>query len=385
MHSSKKILIISHDANLNGAPILLLRLMKILKEHGYSFNTILRKGGPLVNEFRALSDVCGYFRRTNGAGFISKLNSRLRGRTIFDISAYTSGIDLVLSNTITNGEIIKLLRENYEGPIITYVHELKMGEALYSTPALVDLTIKMTDHFLVPSLAVKQHLQTVQGISERQISPLNYYIPVEKESVPSFAIANNGSDRFIVGGMGTIGWRKGTDIFVLVAATLFKKMPGANIQFVWMGAHHGDTENSKLNYDIEKLGLREKVVIINASEDTSAFFQNVSLLLLPSREDPYPLVVLEAAAKKIPTVCFEHAGGAPEFVQDEAGTIIPYLDTDTMTEAVLRYYCDKEFICTRSNNAFYKVKRLHQDKKFIVDQFNKVLKKFTCTAEPKNF
>src|SRR4051812_7192185 len=105
MHSAKKILIISHDASLNGAPILLLRLMKILKECGYTFNIILRKGGPLVNEFKALSDVCGYFRRTNGAGLISKLNNRLRGRAkTFDISVYAAGVDLVLSNTVTNGE-----------------------------------------------------------------------------------------------------------------------------------------------------------------------------------------------------------------------------------------------------------------------------------------
>src|SRR6266511_1551 len=111
MQSTKKVLVISHDANLNGAPILLLRLMRILKEHGYSFNMILRDGGQLLNEFKALSDVCGYFTRTNGAGFISKLSNRLRGRVKpFDISAYTAGIDLILSNTVTNGEIIQLLR-----------------------------------------------------------------------------------------------------------------------------------------------------------------------------------------------------------------------------------------------------------------------------------
>src|SRR6478672_13595265 len=99
MDSTKKILIISHDANLNGAPILLLRLMKVLKEHGYTFNTILRKGGPLVNEFKALSDVCGHFRvPATTTGFISKLNKRLRGRLEpFDMVAYTEDIDLVLS------------------------------------------------------------------------------------------------------------------------------------------------------------------------------------------------------------------------------------------------------------------------------------------------
>src|SRR5690348_16672643 len=103
MQFAKKILIISHDANLNGAPILLLRLMKLLKEHGYSFNTILRQGGSLSNEFKSLSDVCGYFKKSNGNGFISKLHNKIRRTRTFDISTYTEGVDLVLSNTITNG------------------------------------------------------------------------------------------------------------------------------------------------------------------------------------------------------------------------------------------------------------------------------------------
>ena len=379
MQSTKKVLVISHDANLNGAPILLLRLMRVLKKHGYSFNTILRNGGPLVNEFKALSDVCGHFRISNSAGFISKLNNRLRGRVkAFDMLAYTADVDFVLSNTITNGDVLKVLREHYEGPIISYVHELKMGEALYSTPASIDVTVKMTNHFLIPSNAVKQHLQFTHGIPEKKINLLNYYIPIsadEKESSTSFKAARDHSGKFIVGGIGTIGWRKGADIFVLVAATLFKKMPDANIQFVWMGGYSADPETSRLNYDIEKLELQEKVVMVNASTDTSAFYRNISVLLLSSREDPYPLVVLEAAAEKVPTVCFENAGGTPEFVQDNAGTVVPYLDIDAMADALINYYQNNNLPELYGTKSFEKVKRLHQNKELIITQLNDALLK----------
>ena len=381
MHSNR-ILIISHDANLNGAPILLLRLMKLLKERGYTFNTILRHGGPLATDFKKLSEVFGYFKKPSRKGLIAKLNERLKGKEqLFDIDVYCKGVNLVLSNTVTNGEILKLIKENYAGPIITYVHELAMGEALYSTPAIIDMTIKKSDHFFVPSLAVKRHLQSVHSVSEKQISSLNYYIPVhgDEQCTEFFETAHERSGKFIVGGIGTIGWRKGTDIFLLVAAALFKKIPDANIQFVWMGGYSEDPEISRLNYDIEKLELQGKVVMLNASPDTSKFFHSLSILLLSSREDPYPLVVLEAAAKKVPTVCFENAGGAPEFVCPNAGTVVPYLDIEAMANILINCYEVRNVVDAYRIKAFEKVKHDHQNKEVIITQFNTVIAKFIAS------
>ena len=40
-------------------------------------------------------------------------------------------------------------------------------------------------------------------------------------------------------------------------------------------------------------------------------------------EDPFPLVMLEAAALATPTVCFLGNGGAPEFVEEDAGICVP--------------------------------------------------------------
>jgi glycosyltransferase involved in cell wall biosynthesis len=53
----------------------------------------------------------------------------------------------------------------------------------------------------------------------------------------------------------------------------------------------------------------------------------MDVFALTSREDPFPLVMLEAAARRLPIVCFEASGGGPEFVGNERGYIAPYLDT----------------------------------------------------------
>jgi glycosyltransferase involved in cell wall biosynthesis len=44
--------------------------------------------------------------------------------------------------------------------------------------------------------------------------------------------------------------------------------------------------------------------------------------------------MLEAALLGNPVVCFASAGGAPEFVGDDSGVIVPYLDVEAMADAV---------------------------------------------------
>jgi glycosyltransferase involved in cell wall biosynthesis len=56
--------------------------------------------------------------------------------------------------------------------------------------------------------------------------------------------------------------------------------------------------------------------------------------VLTSREDPYPLVCLEAAALEKPIVCFAGAGGMPEFVENDCGFVVPYLDIAAMADRV---------------------------------------------------
>jgi glycosyltransferase involved in cell wall biosynthesis len=59
------------------------------------------------------------------------------------------------------------------------------------------------------------------------------------------------------------------------------------------------------------------------------------VFVLTSREDPYPLVCLEAAALEKPIVCFEGGGGTPEFVEADCGFVVPYLDIIGMADRVI--------------------------------------------------
>ena len=59
--------------------------------------------------------------------------------------------------------------------------------------------------------------------------------------------------------------------------------------------------------------------------------KTADLLALVSLEDSFPLVGLEAALQGTPTICFQGGGGMPEFVSDDAGFAVAYLDVEEMS------------------------------------------------------
>ena len=81
--------------------------------------------------------------------------------------------------------------------------------------------------------------------------------------------------------------------------------------------------------------------------------------MLTSREDPYPLVCLEAAAVAKPIVCFAGAGGMPEFVEEDCGFVVPYLDIMAMADRVGLLLDSLECRITMGAAARRKVTRRH--------------------------
>jgi glycosyltransferase involved in cell wall biosynthesis len=82
-------------------------------------------------------------------------------------------------------------------------------------------------------------------------------------------------------------------------------------------------------------------------QDPTSFLESLSLILLPSGEDSWPLVLLEAAAAGVPIVCFQRSGGAEEFVAQGGGAAVPYLDVEAMAQAAVRYLSEPDLMAAR--------------------------------------
>src|SRR4051794_23689726 len=102
----KKFLVISHDASLTGAPVLLINFMRLLKERGYSFNSLIRRDGSLLSSFKEISDMLEVSTRTRNENLREKFKRKLlKKKSELNVKPLLRDVDCVISNTITNGEI----------------------------------------------------------------------------------------------------------------------------------------------------------------------------------------------------------------------------------------------------------------------------------------
>lgn len=126
---------------------------------------------------------------------------------------------------------------------------------------------------------------------------------------------------------GSIEYRKGTDIIPELAKEL-----GPNVKILWLGPG-----SSGYSYFIEKelefFGLTNVHLLGPKSEDYYDYLSLANGLVLTSREDPFPLVMIEAAAMGKPIVAF-NSGGVSEFLKEGMGTVITSFETKQLAHAM---------------------------------------------------
>jgi glycosyltransferase involved in cell wall biosynthesis len=376
-----KVLFISHDDTRTGAPILLLNLKKAVTivNGDIEVNFLIKNCfNQLITSFQDK----GYtIRLTDGSKrallnriiqrFLPflKVNEFERKIKKIKLDAY----DFILSNTITNGDILPIIRKNYTGVIVSYIHELEMASSFFTHAQDIKQLISNTDYFAYPSIAVKDFLIEKHKISEEKLFYLPYYIP-HTSSRLSERVSFTERFTFRIGGCGTTDWRKGIDLFLQVALIIKKELKSTKIKFIWKGAVEG-LDYERLLYDIRKAKLEDVITIEKSGSNMDEFWNSLDLFLLTSREDPFPLVVLEAASYKVPTIAFNGAGGATEFISEDAGIVIPYLDVQGMADAILHFYDNIDELSNAGNKAFNKASNEYLNVHYVNNYFNALINK----------
>jgi glycosyltransferase involved in cell wall biosynthesis len=339
----QNILFVSHLATMSGAPFLLLEIIKeFKKKYNLPFKILLIKEGAIANEFKSLSKtyVWSNEKTIRSLSVFNRFGNLFLKVFTFFCQQYIlfclRGTSLVFFNTITNGQIQKKLLSP-KRKFIRYVHELGAAIHIVSNNDDLDIIVKNTNLFIACSNAVKNNLVENVKIKENTVevfnTPITEVLREKKnyiEFINSFKTKNNiTAGAVIIGVAATNEWRKGFDLFPLLITIYFNLFPDSNTHFVWKG-FSDDTATAFFDlYDFNKHNNKQVILLPHGSDsiETIACF-DIHLLL--SREDPYPLVVLEAASFAIPTVCFANAGGTPEFVEDDCGYSIPYGDLTKM-------------------------------------------------------
>ena len=348
----KKILFVNHYAGRSGAPSVLLQVQQWLKEHtDIAFETVLLAGGGLLEDFRntGKTTLCvpgkldRYIKRLlvlcgSPADEYSSCYARFARRMT------GAGIGLVYVNTIVNGKMLGAL-SRLRCPVICHVHEPESLVRFFG-PENMALIKQHTTQYIAVSEKIKRNLMETHGIASGKIEVVCPDINIqsltgvsEKVQLPP-GIPQNA---FIVCGSGQgLPWVKGKDFFVQLAYVIARDYPDMPIHFLWIGGTNEGMDDYLINHDIAAAGLSGRVHIVTDVANPLDYFNRCDVFVMVSREESFGLASIEAAALGKPVVCFEGASAVPDFVEQDAGCIVPYLDLDAMAESIIRLARDPE-------------------------------------------
>ena len=124
----------------------------------------------------------------------------------------------------------------------------------------------------------------------------------------------------------------------------------SQVKFIWLG--NGDNYGT-WRQDIDDAELKDRIIFPGYINEPHLWLLHASVFFLSSRDDPFPLSILEAMCLKRTIVTFD-VGGAPEAL-DGNGILIKPFDTNAAAKAILK--------CLESNHEHL----LNQDVKEIYD------------------
>ncbi|MCW5554724.1 MAG: glycosyltransferase family 4 protein [Verrucomicrobiae bacterium] len=337
--STPKLLFLNHAATRNGASILLLAFLRWLGQNTkFTLEVLTTSGGPLVDDFRAVAKM----HLWQGPRILTQALPqrwsrwfRPRLEQMF-LRAFLKGrkYDLIYANTAATAPALMALHRRTQA-VLWHIHELRYALRATLSPQVSALLLPKITRYIAASESVADTLREDYRVEGRKIDLVHEFVAVSHQSGQDRArnreivLRDFGwpAEAFVVGGCGALGWRKGTDVFLRVAQLLRSTYGLDRARFLWVGGgDEGEMESLRFNHDLELLGLRDQCVRVQSTAEVGRYYSAMNVFALTSREDPFPLVMLEAGAHELPLVCFANSGGGPEFARNGTGRVVPYLD-----------------------------------------------------------
>ncbi len=208
---------------------------------------------------------------------------------------------------------------------VTNVHSVVFGKKLISY---------FSNYYIVPSFYVAQHLTNYFNIPPNKITVIPNGINPAKYNTVKKVTVNRESNNLIVRGahpviafIGRIDKEKGIDVLIESAKELWSK--GYTFSLNIFG-------NGPEVILLSEIITQNKFPIFwsGSVNEVEEIYRNTDIIILPSRIDPFPLVMLEAGYFSKPFIG-TYSGGMSEVIQNGInGLIVPPDDTKALTEAV---------------------------------------------------
>jgi glycosyltransferase involved in cell wall biosynthesis len=341
-----RVLLVTHNLNLEGAPLFLLDYAQHLASCGVQLTVVSPDEGPLRARFEAL----GASVRLTDLAALWRAHTRTEAQAA--LAAATRDLpfaahDLVVANTFTTFWAVHAARAAGR-PVLLYVHESTTPASFYLgrmdpvVVALAEEAFALADAVSFTTASTRAY-HTDYGRPERhwltpgwiEVARLDAW---RSQNPREILRARFGlrPDEWLVTNVGTVCDRKGQHIFTRAVDLLWRRHPelAARARFVMLGG--GDTPFDATLRDLLAHAGRPNFEVHPATADYLPYYVAADLFVCSTYEESSPRVILEAMACET-TLLSSGVHGVLEQVRPELeATLVPPGDTVALAEGMAR-------------------------------------------------
>lgn len=229
--------------------------------------------------------------------------------------------DSILAHNSRAMQLLRKARGRRAIPLIGVSHSMKTKRAM-GMDRMIVLTEAMREQFLAAGYAAEQ----------LHLVPNAINLKSEGQRVQGEGL--QGRD-IIIGALGRFTEEKGFDLLIEAVALLRKKGQAVRLKLGGDGPLR-----AALAAQAAQRGIADQVQFAGWVEDKTAFFRDVDVCCVPSHEETFGLVVLEAWALGVPVVATDAYGPASLIVHGETGLLAPRGDATAFAKALQRLAAD---------------------------------------------
>jgi L-malate glycosyltransferase len=329
----KKILFVTPYFGRSGSEMQLFYLLQQLDKTKYKPYLFSRDNGVLLKQLpKNIEHFVGYKQHNNYLYRLLRLLLYAVGvnPTEFQLRILQWKLkpDFWYINTIVNRDAVNIATK-LKVKFVSHFHELPFSYSLVKYNTIEQLVLNAT-HSIGCSNIVCEKLKDMgcKNVSLLYgfVNMSNIVVNKPKEAMRQMLGFNNADFVWVISGFAHT--TKGVDFLV----PLLKKL-NSHHKIIWLGPIDKRGVNFYVNEAIKNLFADRVFFLGEKSNDYYDYFNAVDGFLSLSREDSFPLVMIEAAHLGKPILGF-NSGGIKEFVSNKIGRVVGMQDFETLAEAM---------------------------------------------------
>ncbi len=325
-YAKRKVLLISHVMNLTGAPKVLVSMAKILKKNNFYPVVATLRHGNLEKEL---------MENNIPVVLLAEYEDAVLSEQIIN---FVNAFDVVLFNTIESLKIAHILSGTkpykmgwfHEGNMtMNCIPQKQINRLSYCNKVFV--CAEYCRKFFEPYIEDKEIEILYYGVNE----DIKRNLCSDKSYV---------SDKFIITIIGTISYRKGHDILfdslMMIPNSICQKMEFHII---------GSVIDSEIGKRLDKICSEYSNVLYYGEISNIRVIHEISettILVVPSRDDPMPVVIAEAMILKKPVLMSKQVGTC-ELVKDSISAFVLAENTPLeLSKKLIQLYDNRDSLYT---------------------------------------